>query len=1025
MASSVDLGFGLPGAPAPDDVTAMMPLLARLIQVRRGEERLALLGSGFFLLVQAAQVLAINAGDTLLFDRFGVEILPTLFILLGAATLITTTAYAAVLGRPDRVRLSLGILAGLAMAAAVGWAATFSSDPDVYPWVWLGISLVNAVLGTLIWVLAGEVCDARQAKRLFALFASAGILGGVLAGFLTGPLARALGTQTLLLVHAALILGAVAVGSLLSRLSIRPALRMSRARSPIADLRWAHRLVVSNPTMRLTAIAAVIFSILFFSVSYPFNVEVAGAFPDEARLAGFLGIFGGIVTGVTFVVSLFFASRVYARIGVIGALLLLPIAYLAGFALWSVRLDLTTAVLFRFVQLVLLGGVAGTAFSALFNVVPADQRAQVRAYQSGPPAQLGVILSGVLLLLGQQGLTLSQTLALGLIFSAVCAALIWRMRLTYGASLVAALRLGLTDVFTANDSPFQAVRRDSQSVRVAMRSLADPRPSIRRLSLTLLGELEAVEAVEAIASRREDSAAEVRAAAVQALGRIPSEAAAQAATRFLSDGDDDVRAAAVEVSRISGAALEAAAADPSPRVRAAAAVALAKGGDLARARAILQALLSDASVESRLAGLWLCSEVEDASASPALIAALQDGPRRLRLEAAKALRRAPSPEGRIALMAALDDFDAPVRRAAGQSLRAIGEVETLLPVLNGGSVRAQEEVITALAGRPGRARQAVLDWSARQMADAGKLRAWTSSLSASEPSAALNGLRTSLNLAQEKVEQRVLHGLGSAGSADTIRTVGRGLRSQDRDLRSQAVEALESIADRQVSRGLVRLLEADAAPATPQAAAQALAELIHHSRPWFRALAFRAWAEQNRDAWAESARLAGDDPSPIVRQAVWRPERSISGDDTMETGQTLGIVERVLFLREVPIFRLLEPEDLERIADLARERLDHVGEYLCREGELGDELFVLVEGEVEVSKQVDGAPRVLRTLCSGEHLGELAILREQPRSASVRARIDTRTLVLGGEALRSILEDRPQVGLAMLASLAEQMSSLS
>ena len=1003
----------------------MRRFLTGLIQVRPGEGRLALLGSGFFLLVQAAQVFAMNAGDTLLFDRFGVQILPRLFILLGAATLVTTTAYAAVLGRPGRVRLSLWILAGLALAAAVGWAVTFSSDPDVYPWLWLGISLINAVVGTMVWVLAGEVCDARQAKRLFALFASAGILGGVLAGFLTGPLARALGTESLLLVNGVLILGAVPIGSVLSHGSTRPASRRSRAPSPFAELRKAHRLVVSNPTMRLTAISAVLFSILFFSVSYPFNVEVAGAFPDEAQLAGFLGIFGGVVTGVTFVVSLFFASRVYARIGVIGALLLLPIAYLAGFALWSVRLDLTTAVLFRFVQLVLLGGVAGTAFSALFNVVPADQRAQVRAYQSGPPAQLGVVLSGVLLLLGQQGLTLSQTLALGLIFSAVCAYLIWRMRLTYGASLVAALRQGITEVFTASDSPFQTLRRDSQSVRVAMRSLADPRPSIRRLSLTLLGELEAVQAVEAIASRRADPAVEVRAAAVHALGRIPSDAAAQAAAAFLSDPDDGVRAEAVVASRVSGAALETAAADPSPRVQAGAAVAMAKAGELGRARAILEGLLSDASVESRLAGLRACSEVDGVSASPALIAALQDGPRPLRLEAAKALRRAASPEARTALLAALDDPGAPVRRAAGQSLRAIGEVETLLPVLNGGSVRAQEEVITALAGRPGAARQAVLEWSARQMADAEQLRAWTSSLSASEHSAALDGLRTTLAVAEEKVEQRVLHGLGSAGSTEVIRTVGRGLRSKDRDLRSQAIEALESIADRHVSRGLIRLLEADAGPATPQAAAQALAELTHHPRPWFRALAFRAQAEQNRGASAESARLAADDPSPIVRQAVWRPERSISGDDTMETGQTLGIVERVLFLREVSIFRLLEPEDLEQIADLAQERLYPVGEYLCREGELGDELFVLVEGEVEVSKQVDGAPHLLRILRSGEHLGELAILREQPRSASVRALIDARTLVLGGQELRTILEDRPQVGLAMLASLAEQMSSLS
>jgi hypothetical protein len=311
------------------------------------------------------------------------------------------------------------------------------------------------------------------------------------------------------------------------------------------------------------------------------------------------------------------------------------------------------------------------------------------------------------------------------------------------------------------------------------------------------------------------------------------------------------------------------------------------------------------------------------------------------------------------------------------------------------------------------------------MAEAEQLRIWTASLSAGDDTAALRGLRTTLAQAEERAEQRVLHGLGSAGSAEAMRTVARGLHARDRDLRSQAVEALESIADRQVSRSLARLLEADVVVASPQAAASALADLTHHPRPWFRALAFRARAEQNQEAREESARLAAGDPSPIVRQAVRLPEHSTSGDKKMETGQTLGTVERVLFLREVPIFGLLEPEDLEQIADLARERLHLAGDFVCREGDLGDELFVLVEGEVEVSKQVEGDRRVLRTLGSGAHLGELAILREQPRSASVRALVDTRTLVLSGDALRSILEDRPQVSLAMLASLAERMSSLT
>jgi hypothetical protein len=256
-----------------------------------------------------------------------------------------------------------------------------------------------------------------------------------------------------------------------------------------------------------------------------------------------------------------------------------------------------------------------------------------------------------------------------------------------------------------------------------------------------------------------------------------------------------------------------------------------------------------------------------------------------------------------------------------------------------------------------------------------------------------------------------------------MKTVARGLRARDRDLRSQAIEALESMADRRVSRGMIALLEGGggSAPAAPRG--QALAALGRHPRPWFRALALRAQADGKPQDRGEIARLARVDPSVVVQQAVMVPNGHRSGVTGVETAQTLGIVERVLFLRQVPIFRRLEPEDLESIARLAREHLYPAGERLCQEGELGDELYVLVEGTVEVSKQREGRSHSLRTLQAGQHLGELAILREQPRSASAHAVSETRCLVLSGDALRSILEDRPEVGLALLESLAEQLGT--
>jgi CRP-like cAMP-binding protein len=152
----------------------------------------------------------------------------------------------------------------------------------------------------------------------------------------------------------------------------------------------------------------------------------------------------------------------------------------------------------------------------------------------------------------------------------------------------------------------------------------------------------------------------------------------------------------------------------------------------------------------------------------------------------------------------------------------------------------------------------------------------------------------------------------------------------------------------------------------------------------------------------------------------------VTGGMMPETLKTLGTMDRILFLRQVPLFENLDPDDLESIAELAREKVFGPGEFLCRESDVGDELFVIVSGSVRVEKHVEGTTKTLRRMEAGSHIGELAVLREQPRSANVVAEgAGVRTLVLSGEAVRSILRERPEVAMAMLTSLAERLSTTS
>lgn len=95
-----------------------------------------------------------------------------------------------------------------------------------------------------------------------------------------------------------------------------------------------------------------------------------------------------------------------------------------------------------------------------------------------------------------------------------------------------------------------------------------------------------------------------------------------------------------------------------------------------------------------------------------------------------------------------------------------------------------------------------------------------------------------------------------------------------------------------------------------------------------------------------------------------------------------------------------------------------------REGDLGNELLVIVEGSVRVVReQADGSERLIRGYESGDHIGELAVLRERPRAATVIAEGEAvRALVIDGENLKAILRERPEAAMAMLATLAERIS---
>ena len=450
-----------------------MTRLRHLLAVRPEEARLVGRMAALFAVVEAARGVGEIGADTLVLGQIGPGALPYLYVGLGLTSLVAALAFGAAVGRLRRGRLFVGLLVGGAVLLVVERLILLGGATAILPIVWLTVYVIGAIVGTLVWALAGWVLDARQAKRLFPLCASAAILGGFVGMISAGPLAKVAGTENLILAQAALLSAGAALTWDVSRAGRTGSTRRP-TRSVVAELRLGFDYVRASPLMRLIAAAYILFAILFFSVSYPFLTQMTAAFPAEADLATALGLLSAATTAVSFVVAVFLANRLFARFGIATVALILPVVYLAGFGIWLVRFSFATAVGFRFAQQVTQRGVSNAAWSAFYNVVPGDRRAQVLAFMDGVPGQIGIALAGLLLLAAGDLLSQTATFVLGAVAAVAVAWIVIRIRRAYADSLLRTLRDGLGEQLLEGGPGLVAFDHDPKVVAALRAGLTEP-----------------------------------------------------------------------------------------------------------------------------------------------------------------------------------------------------------------------------------------------------------------------------------------------------------------------------------------------------------------------------------------------------------------------------------------------------------------------------------------------------------------------------------------------------------------------
>lgn len=121
------------------------------------------------------------------------------------------------------------------------------------------------------------------------------------------------------------------------------------------------------------------------------------------------------------------------------------------------------------------------------------------------------------------------------------------------------------------------------------------------------------------------------------------------------------------------------------------------------------------------------------------------------------------------------------------------------------------------------------------------------------------------------------------------------------------------------------------------------------------------------------------------------------------------------------LFKSLDQKDADVVKGAMEERFFKTGEFIIKEGEKGDELFMVDEGELECTKMIKGSNVFIKNYTVGESFGELALLYNSPRAASVQAKTDTRLFALDRVTFNAIVKEGTQKKKDMFDSILSQV----
>jgi len=1060
--------------------------LRRVLRVYPQEVKLLVWVTLIQLVMRVSSVLVNNFAQTAFLKRFGVEHLPTIFMIEAVLTFFFASYVGLLMDRFKTLRVFSGLLIFFALSAGLIRGLLPYNILLIYPILYILKSQAIEILPILYWDILSDIFTTQQSKRLYTLITAGGVLGATLGSLLTGPVARWVGVDNVLLIF----VGGLTLAAVLNEFTekivgapIEP--RTGRRRNKGGEFRENLKAFVASAKksslLKYMILIIAIPNMVLPVLDYQFNVAVDAYFATEGKTLYFFGLYRGISNAVMFGI-LMFSGRIVTRWGVATSLIFHPINYLIAFGALFLRFDIFSGIYARFSTETLKTTINNPARAVLYNFFPPDMRGLIRVFLRGSIVRASDFAgSGLLILV--KGLMAPRFLSL----LAAPLVLIWiwtstRIKKRYSSMVIESLTAGQIDWRHLEDVDFQAWLKDKGTIQRLQQGLKDKDPHISATCGEMLSKMAPAGWAEWIVKALPGKSATTQKALLDLLDRGDAGEALPVMLQMTGDASPETLAVLLPaLSRLgpkeSLSAMEAFLDHPALRVRSEALAGLfLSGEDHARNqfRKQIQQLLGGDQTGMRMA-VEILGKTGDPFFAPVLLQWAESQDTDLKSRSLRGLGKMKHDKALDIALKAIDEPNSQVRTAALEVMADRGEKtptdfwirllgdgdpnireKASLAIIQGGK-GAVQDLLTGLTLPSRIVRNEVLSILTQLGAPSVMLSEFIMSelekayhilehvkvLNDNEGDRTTSLLKEHLMERNIEIQELVLRLLGILEFGDHMKVILKAIQSRNKRDMDNAIEALEASLHPDIRKILIPLLEERSleekiligrerlktAPPPDMRLESCLMGLLADDDPITRALSIYGLGEINgNDGPCKEAiqRCLGDE-NRMVREAALRSSHEPSADISPEAYpfENVSLIDKALCVRKIPIFMDLRVQEIMAIAYETKVRSLAEGDILVREGDPGDSLYLIMDGELAVIKGIEtNRAIILGRMGKDQFLGDMALIDHQPRSATIRADSDSLLLVLEAVGFERLMRDFYTIPLNICKVLSQRIRAL-